>query len=55
MQAQKSLRCRFPGQGVDVPASVDSESNIISCCVPSSVRPLSEERFIESHVNPGPV
>ncbi|CAK0787439.1 hypothetical protein CVIRNUC_010659 [Coccomyxa viridis] len=35
VQAQKSLRCRFTGQGVDVPASVDFESNTIICCVPS--------------------
>ena len=42
VHTQKSLRCRFSGQGVDVPASLDFQSNTISCCVPSSVRTLSE-------------
>lgn len=38
VQSQKVLRCRFPGQHDDVPASLDAENNTISCCVPSSVR-----------------
>ncbi len=41
VQSQKVLRCRFPGQHGDAPASLDAENNTISCCVPSSVRPPS--------------